>query len=544
MKFNKTNTLFLLLFVLFYLPKLSSQNNSIVAAMFNLKDGELPLVPGKGFLITDPLKETRNCFTTASTDKANLSGNGSKKTSISVYYAESTSKLSQLKSNGFNGKIGFLSLAKVGYATNTTKTEETENDVQYLVIVAKVDFGRYNYKEDLVLKPECQKLIDDNKHAEFVKAFGSHYVSGIKKESELYVILKANEQTSKIDNSYVDEASGGFSFNGILPSAELTSQQEMNNFLSNFKFELELEMHGGNIEKNDLIDNITKVLDDKTNTDKINTIKGVVSKSIQSLTNPDEAAITQYYYAPLENYGVKNIFWDDKKELRLININKDILLSQDLKANLKDYVLPTSLQEWLTAFDEAMGNYSKKEVCKQKFKQSFNGQLNALKNYNLQNNSLCEALQKQHSNCADISCDNIGTTCCPSVSSSSITMIEANATAIINKLEKIYNDGINEALQENIQKLIEESIPECEKKKMATLLVKNKSNNPYNFYENDTFVKTLQGGEEAKFTLNLGQYFFKAVQNSGYVLYPTVNNRHVSAQSACEEITIKVGFAD
>lgn len=47
--------------------------------MFNLKDGDLPLVPGKGFLITDPLKETRNCFTTASIDKSNLSGNGSMK---------------------------------------------------------------------------------------------------------------------------------------------------------------------------------------------------------------------------------------------------------------------------------------------------------------------------------------------------------------------------------------------------------------------------------------------------------------------------------
>lgn len=542
MKTTRTlSTLFTLSYLLF--QSLTAQNNTIMASAFK-ENGEVPpFEVGKNFHINYPGKPLRSCFTAASADKSKLQASGARKTSVNVYYAGNTEKLNQLKSNGFSAKIGFFNFAKAGYSKKETSINQTSNNEEYLVVIAKVDFGRYNFKEDLDLKPECKKLIDDALYDEFIKTYGTHYISGIKKESELRLILKASKHTRYIEDDYIDAINGGFTFKGLGPSAEVTNQTDVNTFLNSFEFNVDLEMEGGNIEKGDLLNATLDVLKDNNKTDKINEIKKILLNSLSAINNDAEAAITQFYYAPLENYHLNGVNWNDAKEQELIKLNKSLLLTEELHSKLQNFTSPDALQKWSITFDEELKDFKNKDSYKNKFIKEFNAQLPELKKLNAMNDYLRQDLIIRHSKCADIGCE-IETSKCCTYNSSNAELLNANTGKIISKLEKIFNDASNEATKELIAQIQEELTPECEKKKMATLQVINKSSNPYNFYEGDTFIKTLQGGEIVSFNIELGQHYYTASQNSGYAFYPTVNKRQVSAIKVCEEITIKVGFED
>ena len=44
------------------------------------------------------------------------------------------------------------------------------------------------------------------------------------------------------------------------------------------------------------------------------------------------------------------------------------------------------------------------------------------------------------------------------------------------------------------------------------------------------------------FYVNNGNYQFKAVQRSGYAIYPTENVRSANISGVCQEVVLKVGF--
>ena len=85
----------------------------------------------------------------------------------------------------------------------------------------------------------------------------------------------------------------------------------------------------------------------------------------------------------------------------------------------------------------------------------------------------------------------------------------------------------------------------CETKNKGVLTIVNKSLNPYIIYKNGNYLMTIKGKEIAQNILvDLGATTFKAEQQSGFAVYPTVNKRLVNFTNPCEEQTINIGFAD
>jgi hypothetical protein len=89
-----------------------------------------------------------------------------------------------------------------------------------------------------------------------------------------------------------------------------------------------------------------------------------------------------------------------------------------------------------------------------------------------------------------------------------------------------------------------EPLPFCQVKRIGKVRVINKSINPYDLYENDELVTTISGKSEFILNVEIGQANFRAVQKSGFMLYPTENKRVVITKSACQNTTIEIGFED
>lgn len=62
----------------------------------------------------------------------------------------------------------------------------------------------------------------------------------------------------------------------------------------------------------------------------------------------------------------------------------------------------------------------------------------------------------------------------------------------------------------------------CEQYDQATLFIKNTSKNPYNIYSSGgKFYASVDGKSSKDFYVDASTSGFKAIQASGYVLYPT-----------------------
>jgi hypothetical protein len=89
-----------------------------------------------------------------------------------------------------------------------------------------------------------------------------------------------------------------------------------------------------------------------------------------------------------------------------------------------------------------------------------------------------------------------------------------------------------------------EKIPFCEIKKVGKVKIVNKSTNPYDLFLQDELIETLNGKTEYIVTLPIGISTIKAIQKSGFMLYPTQNNRVVTIKNPCENSTVEIGFED
>ena len=93
--------------------------------------------------------------------------------------------------------------------------------------------------------------------------------------------------------------------------------------------------------------------------------------------------------------------------------------------------------------------------------------------------------------------------------------------------------------------IYENLAPDCELNNYGILTIENKSSNPYNIYANNNFWFTISGyGTQIFDNLQIGTYYLKAVQKSGYAFYATENIRTVNFTYACQEITITIGYED
>jgi hypothetical protein len=87
-------------------------------------------------------------------------------------------------------------------------------------------------------------------------------------------------------------------------------------------------------------------------------------------------------------------------------------------------------------------------------------------------------------------------------------------------------------------------IPFCNMKNMGILTIVNKSTNPYTIYKNGNILLTIPSKSEENIYVEMGTTLFKAEQKTGYLMYPTVNNRKVTFNAACQTLTINIGFTD
>jgi hypothetical protein len=89
-----------------------------------------------------------------------------------------------------------------------------------------------------------------------------------------------------------------------------------------------------------------------------------------------------------------------------------------------------------------------------------------------------------------------------------------------------------------------EQISFCKIKRVGKVNVMNKSVNPYDLYKNEELITTIKGKSEFNLNVELGQTNLRAVQKSGFMMYPTENKRIVNITAPCQNSTIEIGFED
>jgi|LakMenEpi03Aug12_release.lakeMendotaPanAssembly.Ray.scaffolds.fasta_scaffold194688_1 hypothetical protein len=89
-----------------------------------------------------------------------------------------------------------------------------------------------------------------------------------------------------------------------------------------------------------------------------------------------------------------------------------------------------------------------------------------------------------------------------------------------------------------------EPMPFCQVKRIGKVNVINKSTNPYDLYKNGELITTIKGKSEFNLNVELGQSNLRAIQKSGFMMYPTENKRIVNIKSPCQNTTIEIGFED
>jgi hypothetical protein len=89
-----------------------------------------------------------------------------------------------------------------------------------------------------------------------------------------------------------------------------------------------------------------------------------------------------------------------------------------------------------------------------------------------------------------------------------------------------------------------ESLSFCQIKKMGKVNIINKSANPYDLYKNGELIETIKGKAEISIYIPIGTTNLKAVQKSGFMMYPTENKRVINIKNACQNASIDIGFED
>ncbi len=105
-------------------------------------------------------------------------------------------------------------------------------------------------------------------------------------------------------------------------------------------------------------------------------------------------------------------------------------------------------------------------------------------------------------------------------------------------------DPFNNDMREKAVNMVWEYFKEYDYKVEETIIeIVSRSSNPYQISINGEVIGNLKGGGKYQKQVDPGYYHIKAVQVSGYVFNPTINNRDVNIQSG-ETKTVYIGFED
>jgi hypothetical protein len=80
----------------------------------------------------------------------------------------------------------------------------------------------------------------------------------------------------------------------------------------------------------------------------------------------------------------------------------------------------------------------------------------------------------------------------------------------------------------------EDTRPECEQNGTGTITVTVKFDNPYEIYVNDEFNRIAESKRPATISLSKGDYKLKAIQASGYLLFPTERETSFHVEQCAE----------
>ena len=266
-------------------------------------------------------------------------------------------------------------------------------------------------------------------------------------------------------------------------------------------------------------------------------IKTLIVNAAKNLSEVSNSHISQYYYTPFTLFGLKNIYWDQKKENELSQINEAVFKAYTVKKDLDDYLAPDGFGKIMDTLNFYLPGFSDDASRAEKIKKAYNNTLPTLKNYKKQLDTSSRYLERLYLQCSDVKC-NATTNCCAN------TDVKARYIKLENQIDAEYDKFIK--VMEDVATSYAEELtkPECEKEQIGYLHIINKSTNPYDLYQGDNFIMKLDGSSTSTLKLSPGTYSFKATQRSGYAFYPTVNNRTVEISGSCSEFTIKVGFED
>lgn len=531
MEFRK---LFLFISIILVTKYSLAQSTSVFdATYFNKANTAPPLKIGKGFHINDVYKQTRSCFTAETSKQSNLTSQqtGGKKTTIKFYHTTTNEEYKSFRKQGASGKVSFLNLFSFGgstleeYATNISKDEEK------IIFTANVDFGIFLFDTEPTLTDEAKVLIDQTKLQDFVKFFGTHYISGIRKESTINVILtKINTSDENTNNT--SDAMGVSIKNptGWKGSLQIQNSDNVNKLMETSEFTAEVEINGPDIDQSSIKGKITEILNGKQSK-KADAISSIIEGALKNISDPNQSIITQYYYSPFSLYGLDGIHWDEKKQNELTKLNEAIINVYSSKSLLTEMVTEAGKKQYLQLFNENGTD----EAYTKKFLAAYEKSQPTFINLNNKADNYLKSLEAKYNKCSDVYCTNTSTCCSNDSYIQEIEKFDLS-TKIDAEQKKLFESILSVAMEMNA--------PECEKKKMGVINIINYSSNPYSLYQGDKFLRTINGKETVTYTVALGEYKFKAVQESGFLMYATVNNRLANLQTVCEEINLKIGFED
>lgn len=518
----------------------AQQQLSVFDANYFIKNGQAPPIEvGKGFRINDVFGQTKYCFTPESSNqnKLKLKGTGAT-TKVSVHYTKDEEAYNYFKTNGVSGKVSYLNLFSVGGSHLDEFTTNSSEETERLIFFAKVDFGYYSFERDPILLTEPKALIAEKKYDDFIKLYGTHYISGVRKESNVIVILTKTSSNSSTSETNNNEVSGGANFPiRVGVNFEVKNSEEIEKLMKSTNYNISVEMNGPKLEKSQIISAVTDILKDNSANNKINSISALLQNAVDEISNPTQSIISQYYYSPFSLHGLENVNWDEIKQNNLIKINEDVLKIYSTKSGLEEYINPNTLSEIITTYSAEYPTFNKKGIYIDEIKQTYNKSLPKIKNYKLQFDSCLNVLKASYNSCSDIHCVSTDNCCNQGNTNEFINILIYKSDQETEKLENVFEKAINDAQ-------IDADMPPCEKNKKGYIIIVNKSTNPYDIYQGDAFIETLKGGYQKKFMVSKGTYTFKAQQQSGFLMYPTINNRTAVVSSYCEEIVLKIGFED
>jgi hypothetical protein len=545
MKHLFNNLFFTLVFTIAFTLSAFSQSRSVIDADYFKSDDNLPpLKVGKGFDITDPFRQTNFCFTPESASKNNLvRQQQGQKSNITMYYTSSEAEYNSLKSTGTSGKVSYLNLFSVSASRMNEITNQSYSQVERLIFVANVDFGIFEYENDLVLTPEAKLKVDNN--SEFISLYGSHYITGIRKGSSVWVIISKSSNkssSSETDNLKIDLGAKVPSI-GSSGNLQLTDNSKAESFLSDEGLSVSVEINGPALQKKDLGPQINNILSGGTAAEKLNGITLMIKGAVEELSDPEQGLITQYYFAPFTLKGVKNINWDFNKENQLVKLNENVFKIYTAKNNIKKLTESNSLQILLGEYDKIMDkSFPDYEKYRSELQNTYNALLPLLNQIKLEINTIYSDLEINYKKCSNLSCDP-ELDCCQSTDiENRVTVVLDKIDKSVSQLNKVYEDALVGALNSAFDQLLGNF--DCEKNNTGIVTIVNKSAYQYTIYSNGKYLLTLNGNDVIKVEVGIGTTQFKAEQKEGYAFYPTVNSRSVTCNNKCEEATITIGYED